>query len=69
MYREIGYDVLAGEGGGGDEVAGLTCFSSLQTTPFAALAYFRNLVGQQWSQSVKLPGVGYLLTVSAARQK
>jgi hypothetical protein len=26
--------------------------------------YFRNLVGRQWSQSVKLPGVGYVLTVS-----
>jgi hypothetical protein len=35
----------------------------------AALAHFRNLVGQQWSRSEKLPGVGYLLTVSATRQK
>src|SRR5512145_1783983 len=47
-------------------VAGL---SSATTNTFAALAYFRNLAGQQWSQSVKLPGLGYLLTVSAARQK
>jgi hypothetical protein len=43
--------------------------SSATNVTFVALAYFRNLVGRQWSRSEKLPGVGYLLTVSAARQK
>jgi hypothetical protein len=32
--------------------------------PFAALAYFRNLVGRQWSPSAQYEAFGYTLTVS-----